>query len=970
MDSTLSSASLACRCDGFELHSQRQCLCSHFSPGEETEKSRIRSLLTACSRPGSHPLPPGRSGFEFIARLTELEHFASSHEAFCTDLYAGVSEEAPRPLQVCGRIEKEHAFQTKEKFSPVNPYRSLQADRLKLSGTGQWDMAEYLTDILWLPFLEPEVLAHGRSQCLDGPDFSRENYEQNLALARIWDARGLLAIFHKPHHSGLACRVFNAHKNSTTDRQIGDRRWFNSRERHVQGPSCFLPAGPNISSFHCPLNMRLIGCASDRKDFYHQSLVSRERASSNQLPFEFPADLFGSSEAFEALVNEVQKPGSREEDGDRYGKPRKKTVKRNEISSVWLGFKSLFQGDHLGVEFALSSHAELLQRSGLLAEESSVLRHHLFPKGPLWEGLVIDDYFAVSRESLKISPEDSASVRCLEKAEETYKEAGVFGSPEKMIRGEENFKVIGAEVFSDHFSRSAGVVTVSAPAAKRIPMIALSLKSAALPIISKALASRLAGNWVSVFMYRRVCSCILSKIFSLGPQSTEEANDVLPLPRAVADELTLASVLGLVAVTDISVPYHNEIFATDASMQKGAITAKPISEELSETLWLGGDRKGAYTLLDNEARSQLRQLGCDVDAEPVAEDFPAPPKQLPFYFDAVEICGGSGVLSKALAARGLEVCPPIDLSNSKHYDLRDLRLVEWIYQMIAERRFKSVICEPVCTTFSPAQHPASRSYAQPLGFERTNPKTYLGNLIAFRCLSILWVAWRYAVIALLEQPQLSKMAWLPFWQFLLQLGFVEAITDSCVFGSIHRKPFRWLGYGLDMASINARCTGGHQHVKIEGQLTKASAIYHPGLADFIADKICAALKLRHAALPEPKPVQIESVVLNDVLMQEGWKTIDDWHWRKPAHINVLESNSLVKLFHHLVQKGGRLRFCALLDSRVAKGAHGKGRSSARALRPSLLRGCALAIAGNLHPAYGFAPEAQHSRCPHQKQIAS
>ena len=659
---------------------------------------RIRSLLTACSRPGSHPLPPGRSGFEFIARLTELEHFASSHEAFCTDLYAGVSEEAPRPLQVCGRIEKEHAFQTKEKFSPVNPYRSLQADRLKLSGTGQWDMAEYLTDILWLPFLEPEVLAHGRSQCLDGPDFSRENYEQNLALARIWDARGLLAIFHKPHHSGLACRVLNAHKNSTTDRQIGDRRWFNSRERHVQGPSCFLPAGPNISSFHCPLNMRLIGCASDRKDFYHQSLVSRERASSNQLPFEFPADLFGSSEAFEALVNEVQKPGSREEDGDRYGKPRKKTVKRNEISSVWLGFKSLFQGDHLGVEFALSSHAELLQRSGLLAEESSVLRHHLFPKGPLWEGLVIDDYFAVSRESLKISPEDSASVRCLEKAEETYKEAGVFGSPEKMIRGEENFKVIGAEVFSDHFSRSAGVVTVSAPAAKRIPMIALSLKSAALPIISKALASRLAGNWVSVFMYRRVCSCILSKIFSLGPQSTEEANDVLPLPRAVADELTLASVLGLVAVTDISVPYHNEIFATDASMQEGAITAKPISEELSETLWLGGDRKGAYTLLDNEARSQLRQLGCDVDAEPVAEDFPAPPKQLPFYFDAVEICGGSGVLSKALAARGLEVCPPIDLSNSKHYDLRDLRLVEWIYQMIAERRFKSVICEPVCAT--------------------------------------------------------------------------------------------------------------------------------------------------------------------------------------------------------------------------------------------------------------------------------
>lgn len=54
------------------------------------------------------------------------------------------------------------------------------------------------------------------------------------------------------------------------------------------------------------------------------------------------------------------------------------------------------------------------------------------------------------------------------------------------------------------------------------------------------------------------------------------------------------------------------------------------------------------------------------------------------------------------------------------------------------------------------------------------------------------------------------------------------------------------------------------------------------------------------------------------------------------HIIILESRSLVSLMRMLVLDGGDRRFSALLDSRVAKGAHAKGRTSAVALRPSLL----------------------------------
>lgn len=187
-------------------------------------------------------------------------------------------------------------------------------------------------------------------------------------------------------------------------------------------------------------------------------------------------------------------------------------------------------------------------------------------------------------------------------------------------------------------------------------MSCLSLKLADMPVISRAIASRIAGNWISVFMYRRPLGCVLAQIFNFGSRDAKDEKEVLALPRRVAEELVLASIFGLLAVCDVSASYDTKVYATDASMQKGAYTYCDAGPELSQTLWLGGDRKGAYTMLDNVARQQLRALGVDVDIEPVAKDFGSPAKCLEFFFDAVEICGGSGVLSKALAEKGLTEC--------------------------------------------------------------------------------------------------------------------------------------------------------------------------------------------------------------------------------------------------------------------------------------------------------------------------
>ena len=262
--------------------------------------------------------------------------------------------------------------------------------------------------------------------------------------------------------------------------------------------------------------------------------------------------------------------------------------------------------------------------------------------------------------------------------------------------------------------------------------------------------------------------------------------------------------------------------------------------------------------------------------------------------------------------------------------------------MLEAGRFLSCLVEPVCTTFSPAAHPAVRSYECPLGFDTTIKKVIDGNVIALNCLTILFAAGRLRRPSLLEQPRLSKMAWLRAWRALLELGFVEAVLSSCQFGSIHRKDFRFLG---------------KRHVRIQGKFTKASAMYTQPLAEFLARAFFKALRVAKCreAEDELHLEGHESVLVNDLLCSGNWEVERHWQWLFPAHINVLESNAFVDLLRIKTLQGGSCRTFALLDSRVAKGAHAKGRSSSRAMLTSLRKSAAYQIAGNIYPSLGFSP---------------
>ena len=324
-------------------------------------------------------------------------------------------------------------------------------------------------------------------------------------------------------------------------------------------------------------------------------------------------------------------------------------------------------------------------------------------------------------------------------------------------------------------------------------------------------------------------------------------------------------------------------------------------------------------------------------------------------FNFVEICSGVGVVSRVASSLGMVVAPDLDLSESRHYDLRGLRFLEWTIHMVESWRFASFLTEPPCTSFSAAACPAVGSYKEPLGFCRTEAKTLHSNVLAFRSFVLLKVGWGKKRPCGLEQPRRSKMAWLSFWASLRKLGFFDSVIASCQFGSPHEKEFQFLLFMVERLYV--RCPGGHSHLKLEGKWMKGSAVCMPGLAMHVAKGFHRALlKVRRAEKNDVRCDGLESLVVNGVMSASDSVVEKAWCWKRRSHIiNVLELHFSLSALGLAGLREPDGRPCLAVDSQVSKSARSKGRSNAFSLQPGLKRSCAWQLAFGLFPVWIFAP---------------
>lgn len=520
----------------------------------------------------------------------------------------------------------------------------------------------------------------------------------------------------------------------------------------------------------------------------------------------------------------------------------------------------------------------------------------------------------------------------------------------------------GAELDSGPYSKALGVVPLGAPSSKRLALSFLSLELCNLGWSTDALHSCLTGGWTSCLMFRRPLMSIFDRVYHCCDMaSVDQLNPKLfKLDRKVKEELTLISVLAPMICTDLAARTIPKAFATDASDRKGAYVSADIPEVFAKMLWRTGRRKGGYTRMLSREKVLLSKID-EVFEERADEEVPAsrgPEKPLAFRYHFVEICGGAGKIAKEMAKRGWTVGPVIDLDRSPHFDLQQLRVLSWLLFMLENNRLESFLVAPPCTSFSPAQHPSLRSYAQPRGYDPTEHRTKVGTTLALRALTLMMVAANARVIGLLEQPRRSKMAWLPEWQFLLQVfGATETHLASCSYGSIHQKEFRILGVNVNLSLLYAPCTKDHVHVKVQGKYTKGTAIYTDQLASRFADVIEEALRSKKSAEAslDPKVDGLESTLSNLCALSAPWKEEKSWLWKKSPHINILETSAYARLLYFLAARHPKSRFPVGLDSNVALSAVVKGRSPSFSLRPALRRIGATTIAGCLYPACHFFP---------------
>ena len=705
-----------------------------------------------------------------------------------------------------------------------------------------------------------------------------------MKLCHVWDEKGLLLL----HRHGVpevfpeeTVRIFNAFKNSTTDRQIGDRRGRNAAEARIEGPSKNLPVGQDlVELFIDPSTQSLRLSVTDRKDFYHQIRCSYSRAISNTIGPGIPPYLLEETKAMAAFLLSSKKKKS---ERTRYGDELGKTARACQLDSkhnglLFASFNSVLQGDHGGVEYACEAHHHLLASRGLLSPTSRLVSDQPFQGSQLLEGLCIDDYFAISIQE-KSSPSRSLSSQCFDKAQQIYKEHKIAGSPDKDLVDVDKGKVIGAFINAGEETTNLGIATIGAPPGKRYALALISLRIAPLTHTTDCLHTCLMGGWTSVLLYRRPLMSIFVESFKLVDATKIDPNhpQMIRLPRSVAQELTLVSILVLFAVTNIATPFSTKAYCSDASLEKGAFCSCDIGPELSECLWKCSRSKGAYHRLLSPAECLAKRLGLLEERGPLFT--PEPGRPLAFHFDFIEIFSGASKISDALANDGFVVGPPIDLSHSPEYNMEWVHVASWLTFLVATGRVLGFMCEPPCTTFSIMRRPPLRSRLVPYGYNPYDKQTKNGNLLCQRSCQILWVGLQNRAIGLMEKPFTSLMKHMPSYRALLaRQGVFEVRTDSCMFGSPHQKSFAMLGFGLDPTPFVRRCNKQHLHIKVEGSFTKASATYTDELASKIAEAFGAAIKKKKVEIAEEGdvPKGLENQLVN-------------WLWRPLGRLSRVGS---------------------------------------------------------------------------------
>ena len=187
-----------------------------------------------------------------------------------------------------------------------------------------------------------------------------------------------------------------------------------------------------------------------------------------------------------------------------------------------------------------------------------------------------------------------------------------------------------------------------------------------------------------------------------------------------------------------------------------------------------------------------------------------------------------------------------------------------------------------------------------MGFDPLCPKTRLGNGLALRAQTLIYVAHMLGLPRILEQPWASMMRSFNAWKRLVQKERVSVVRSD----SPRQKTFRFLASFVNLRPLARRCFRDHSRLIVEGKYTKASA--------------SAILERRGAFLANDtvKAAGLEKQLVSLVPSASSWEEVESWRFRCPCHTNLLKMKSFLKLAGRMMQTPYVSQGCDFVDSNV------------------------------------------------------
>ena len=282
--------------------------------------------------------------------------------------------------------------------------------------------------------------------------------------------------------------------------------------------SCFLLAPMCLSCFLRRMRRFMSAYLTDGTFTISSVLLTPELSAT--LSPGIPADLVEDTRAFSALMlRKASASVSRHAIGDGlFASHRFPRAPRGKPKVVYGAFASILQGDHGGVEYACQAHEGLLQSVGLLREECRIVANRPFQGDTMMQGLVIDDFFVVSKvpRGFRGTTPDVAAVR---EAIAVYDREKIIGSPSKDLFGEKSARVIGAHINGCDRALDKGICPLGSPSSKRFALAWITLQICSLAFTTDVLHVCLLGGWVSLLTFRRPLMSILNESFRLVDSS-------------------------------------------------------------------------------------------------------------------------------------------------------------------------------------------------------------------------------------------------------------------------------------------------------------------------------------------------------------------------------------------------------------------------------------------------------------------